>query len=51
MSGEFGDNVSISSRRKSVAIADDGNVMTYILFLITYSITSFYDDFYAFLIK
>lgn len=27
MSGEFGDNVSISSRRRSVVIADDGNVM------------------------
>ncbi|XP_014480825.1 PREDICTED: ABC transporter G family member 23 [Dinoponera quadriceps] len=26
MSGEFGDNVSVSSRRRSVAIADDGNV-------------------------
>ncbi|KYM87308.1 ABC transporter G family member 20 [Atta colombica] len=26
MSGEFGDNVSISSRRKSVVIVDDGNV-------------------------
>lgn len=26
MSGEFGDNVSISSRRRSVAVADDGNV-------------------------
>ncbi|KAG5319387.1 ABCGK protein, partial [Pseudoatta argentina] len=26
MSGEFGDNVSISSRRKSIAIVDDGNV-------------------------
>lgn len=26
MSGEFGDNVSVSSRRKSVVIVDDGNV-------------------------
>ncbi|XP_076241757.1 ABC transporter G family member 23 [Calliopsis andreniformis] len=26
MSGEFGDNVSVSSRRRSIAIADDGNV-------------------------
>lgn len=27
MSGEFGDNVSISSRRKSVVIAGDDNVI------------------------
>jgi hypothetical protein len=26
MSGEFGDNVSVSSRRRSVAITDGGNV-------------------------
>ncbi|XP_066603783.1 ABC transporter G family member 23 [Prorops nasuta] len=26
MSGEFGDNVSISSRRRSIAVNDDGNV-------------------------
>lgn len=28
MSGEFGDNVSISSRRKSVVIVDDSNVLS-----------------------
>jgi len=27
MSGEFGDNVSISSRRKSVVIVEDNNVI------------------------
>ncbi|KZC14992.1 ABC transporter G family member 23 [Dufourea novaeangliae] len=26
MSGEFGDNVSLSSRRKSIALGDDGNI-------------------------
>ena len=33
MSGEFGDNVSISSRRKSVVIVDDGNVQVIISYI------------------
>lgn len=29
MSGEFGDNVSISSRRRSIAVASDDNVISF----------------------
>jgi len=33
MSGEFGDNVSISSRRKSVVIVDDNNVIIFYIYI------------------